>query len=851
MAESPDSEDDLDGSEADETAAAPSWSQLWQVPALLLGLGLFAVGLYAVRPVAVVADLDGILDDTDALIVAGGAEEVEEAGEQLERAFDGFEAADATDEQRGRYWQYAGDRVYLDQARGGGADAEAGSINHARVLEHYEEAEKLGRELDDRSQRWRALTLVDLGRTDDALSAVEAMGPGAGRERLSVLKAMIQRRQAAAHSPEEEADDPVLAGLLGRYREVLATLRDPAQRIEEQRWLAATRARRMLAAGAFARAVDFLSREVMQLRSAADGAAGVEPELTLLLADAHRGLSDLPLAGRLYRQAQRSLPASDPLAGDALLGLAAIAETLAAQAREAEQPDADPLAEAAGLYAQVTAGFPGDRRDLDARLGAARVATFRDPPAETLEAWRFAVAGLTAATGATDPRRDAAARDLSAATDRALDEERFDDALDLLEATSPLFGHGIPAALLLRRAMTQERLAERRMADGEAAIGAARGQAFRNAAAGFTAAGAAFREHSRRMERVDPEAAALSLWQSARAFDRAERWDEAIAGYDAYLAGAPDGATVQEARHQLGLAYLANGEAAAAADRLEALIAESPTSRWSFASLVPLAQAQLAEGQEEAAIATLLRALEDNPAITPDSPVYRDALVTLGRTLYLRARDDPRLYPDAIARLEEADQRFGEEPGKGPEIRYLLADALRRSTAALDAEPPEAAGAEARPAAERLARAAERTRRLRRAGALFAAVRHALEARGEGTLTELEKLYRRNAWFYQPDCAYLAGDYAAAIPLYREASERWAGDPAALVAQVQIVNAHCELGEYAAAGVANRRALLLLNRLDDSAFDSPDLPMDRRHWQDWLRWSAELDRFASASASVD
>ena len=237
-----------------------------------------------------------------------------------------------------------------------------------------------------------------------------------------------------------------------------------------------------------------------------------------------------------------------------------------------------------------------------------------------------------------------------------------------------------------------------------------------------------------------------------------------------------------------------------------------------------------------------MRALEDNPAITPSSPVYRDALVMLGRTLSLRAREDPRLYPDALTRLEEAEQRYGQEE-QGPGIRYLLADALRRSITSLDAG---AADAQPRPAAERLALEAERSRRLRRAGDLFADVRHALEARHEDDLSELLSLYRRNAWFYQPDCAYLAGDYAAAIPLYREAAERWSGDPAALVAQVQIVNAHCELGEFAAAGVANRRALLLLNRLDDAAFDSPDLPMDRRHWQDWLRWSSELDLFASA-----
>ena len=391
MADEPVPTDDAEP--AAEPGADPpvSWSQLWQVPVLLLGLGLFAVGLWAIRPVAVESDLDAVLDDADRLLVAAGVEEVAEAGEQLERVFDAFGDQPVTDEQRGRYWQYAGDRVYLQQARGGATDGEAGTLNHGLVLEQYRKAEDLGRELDPRSLRWRALTLVDLGRTDDALAAVEDMAADAGRERLGVLKEMIRRRQDAAGSAAEEAEDPVLAALLERYRERVAALRDPADRAEERRWLTATRARRMLATGSYARAADFLSREVMQLRSASAAGTDAEPELTLLLADAHRGLGDLPLASRLYRQAQRSLPEADPLAGDALLGLAAVAEAEAAAIRKPDRvgltpEEEEPLARAAGLYAQTIAGFPGGRQALEARLGAARVATFRDPPAETLAA---------------------------------------------------------------------------------------------------------------------------------------------------------------------------------------------------------------------------------------------------------------------------------------------------------------------------------------------------------------------------------------------------------------------------------------------------------------------------------
>ena len=89
-----------------------------------------------------------------------------------------------------------------------------------------------------------------------------------------------------------------------------------------------------------------------------------------------------------------------------------------------------------------------------------------------------------------------------------------------------------------------------------------------------------------------------------------------------------------------------------------------------------------------------------------------------------------------------------------------------------------------------------------------ASARGALEARHELSLNPLEKLYRRNAWFYEADCPFRRGDFVTAIDKYREAAERWQGDPASLVAWVQIVNAYCELDQYAAARTANNKALL-------------------------------------------
>ena len=62
---------------------------------------------------------------------------------------------------------------------------------------------------------------------------------------------------------------------------------------------------------------------------------------------------------------------------------------------------------------------------------------------------------------------------------------------------------------------------------------------------------------------------------------------------------------------------------------------------------------------------------------------------------------------------------------------------------------------------------------------------------------------------------------------------------------VQIVNAYCEQGAMQEARAANDRARYQLKRIPDEAFSDPSMPMGRKHWEDWLRWSNELDLFAS------
>jgi tetratricopeptide (TPR) repeat protein len=94
--------------------------------------------------------------------------------------------------------------------------------------------------------------------------------------------------------------------------------------------------------------------------------------------------------------------------------------------------------------------------------------------------------------------------------------------------------------------------------------------------------------------------------------------------------------------------------------------------------------------------------------------------------------------------------------------------------------------------------------------------------------------------------AFDLGEHEAAIRHYDAAAQRYASDPASLVAMVQIVNCYVELGRWQEARTANERARRRLRELPPEALDAPDLPMTRRHWERWLDAAAAIDALAEA-----
>src|SRR5690606_38412268 len=142
-------------------------------------------------------------------------------------------------------------------------------------------------------------------------------------------------------------------------------------------------------------------------------------------------------------------------------------------------------------------------------------------------------------------------------------------------------------------------------------------------------------------------------------FDQAQEWKRAIEVYAEFVETRQNDAKRLAAIHQLGRAYLSDGQYAPAAQLFLQLVEEHPNSPETSDSLVPLARADIAMGRIDAAERTLLQVATDHPAITPESVQYQQALVELGKLYYRLGERDGDYHVLTIERLEEAVERYG------------------------------------------------------------------------------------------------------------------------------------------------------------------------------------------------
>ncbi len=824
------------------------------MPVMIAGVVLFIAGLIAVKPTKEAEDFQGALDSIAGYLAANNLPEAQQRLDALQLLI-----PQATTGEQAWFEQLWGDLVY--QQMSGAGKKDAASLN--LMLGYYRRAQDIGRTLDDPRLQRMAEALVAMQRDDEAVEVLKKMHDAPADRRYQVTRGMIERRLVeAATTPG--GDRVQVQKLIDRYLTEVAGEKDKAQRRAAEIWGYATRARIMLDSGDAKGTIELVEPRMIALMDQG-GDKDLGP-LQVLRARAYLQKGDFKVAADAFANAAGKLPQGDPLHAEVLVGLAQISLVQTDDLRAALAH----FKQAEDLY-RPTSGDLTRSAYMDALLGRAdceaRLARHVEAQGHLEQAVK-----VFNETKNPDPVRKERLVQIALSHHLAVsDLQQYDNALNYLWVLQPLFGENMAPPMYLMLAVTHERIAKKKLRDAglpvpselpslgggaveagtpaDAEVGSAASAGEKpvpapqpgaealkmtraDAARHFEKAGKHYIDHAERVKAIDPQLAGDSWWAAAAAYDNAFQWQLAVNTYQKFLDNRGDDPRRIDAVFRLGLAYLADKRYKQAVEHFQLLRQMHPNHKMTAASMVPLARAHMAQDQNDAAARVLLEVVTDHPSITPDSVEYRDALILLGKLHHQLSQFEP-----AIQRLAVAVDKYGQSDD-GPMLRFLLAESYRQSIAAIDKsllEPlPQTKVNEYRN---------ERTRRLEQAMNLFGQVVTQLAEADEKKLPPLMQLYFRNAYFYRADCAFDLGRYEQAIELYDAAARRWRDHPASLVALVQMVNAYSELGQIQNARAVNLRARDHLRRMPENAFDDPSLPMSRKHWQDWLRWSGKLNLF--------
>lgn len=820
-----------------------SWSRVWQLPSVLLGTGLFVMAVYMLMPSDQPDDFHSMLEDVATSIQARDLAGAEESLRLIQP--DIHERADETI--KAWYDELWGDLVYFQQASGGG---EAGA-NYEMIVTYYKDAIKRGRTPDTIHRQRLAEALIALGQEDAAIELLGEFIDGESRHRHALLRQVINKRLLAP-----EVDVEALQATLNRYLDELQSEPNDTIRRSGEIWATALKGRLLFDAGDAKTTIQMVERKLIYFLDRG-GKKDTGP-LYVLRGKAYQRLGDFDRARESYAIAQKVLPPGDSEHADVLVGFGQIELVQSDDVRQALHY----FTVAEQKYRPLV-GDPVRSPYMDALIGRSDCEARLGKHVAAVDNLKVAVGLLTESLRPPKDKQDRLVNTALAHHMATSDIDEFETAMQYLTAMMPLYKDAPPSELLAQFALTHERIGTKKLE--EAGLSAQNGSPAlgggdpperllvaseptsavrlirQDAAQHFELAGDYYRKHSNSTRTIDPQVAGDSTWKSAEMYDKAFRWSRAIAAYKNFIGERGNDPRRLQAIRRLGMAYLADGQYAVAAQKFETLVKDNPNNKETAESLVPLATSLVELQKIEEAVGVLLGVITDHPAITPDSEVYRDALIMLGR-LYHRQKD----FEHAIEKLATAVQRYGDQR-KGATLRYQLAESYRQSVPLIEETLKQPL-----PQSKVNEYQTERRRRLEQAQVLFSQVVTQLDEISDDERSPVETLYLRNAYFYRADCAFDLKRFEQSIELYDMAIQRWQAHPSSLVALVQTVNAYAELGRFQDAKAANRRAREHLRKIPEEAFDDPSLPMKRKHWQDWLKWSSELNLFdqkATASAA--
>ncbi|MEO0475542.1 MAG: tetratricopeptide repeat protein [Planctomycetota bacterium] len=834
-------------------ASELAWSQAWQIPVLLLGLGLLLIGVYFALPRHDVPDYQGVLDDVEVHLLAG---ELELAESKLNTMTNDGRYEELTgDALQAHTLQLYGDLYFrqIDKSVWQGITTPVGTANLNKIRQQYRDSEKLGRDLPPPALRRYAQTLAALGEDEAALKIVDRMPLDLDPPRYRLVRDLIERRLLTDPDPASKS----LSRLITRYEQELDAEKDPTEKRLGTIWVMALKAERMLQAGDPDGVVSLLVEGGLHGLMKQASERELAP-LKVRLGEAYAALGQLEQARLYLRTAQTHLPDGDPLNPRIMVAFGDI--TLAEGLNSAYE-------QAYNHYRQAYESDKMGPSSIDALIGLGHTEANRDNRfPEALKWFDQAVKRiLSEQLPSWDGRRDRLAhflRDIH--VEREFNRGRFAEALKLLKVYAPLEDPDFTAETLFSFAAINEKIGEQSLARAAALAPdeddpgkdpnlQARRLHNEEAANAYERAGDYYRKQAAELTHTTDEHGE-ALWKAAASYEKAQLWGRAAEVYVDFLETSDKQERREEATFRIAQALLAEGQYASAVQRLQQIIEDSPQGEFAKQSYVPMAHG-LASLERWGEAEKLLRSvLEDHPSIGPESPYYHDAMVALGKLFYRRGANDPRFYARAIEVLGDeggAVERYQHSQKKEyqrqmPTLRYMLADSLRLSADGLIEQADQA-----RTETERLAMLATRTERLSDALMNYHMVITELGDWHQDSLTQLEQQYFRNAHFYMADCAFDRGDFETAIGFYLNAVSKYQDHPVALVGWVQIMNARAELGQYEEARSAHDRAIELFNQMPEGAFQRADSLMTRERWDDWLQWMTQLDLFEKGSATAE
>lgn len=784
-----------------------SWRSAWPILLMAAGIGLMAAGgAYALlskpqRP------YERYLSRAEALIAQ---EDYSEALDELNTEI--FAYADdhaLMRTQEGRARMLAARAIYLGQ-QGLGIGLEE---NYSNVVGEYLAAEDAGVALGADDVYFLADSFVELGRDDRAVRRAESLPPDRRQARAKIYRKLVDRELAeptpdftkAIEWTKQVAEDTGLA-------------------VEDQIWATVTRSRIRLAQGYVEEAIERLVQSLVRFEGQGLGRAQLS-ELYLQLGEAYLQLGDQNEARTQFERAMESLGIGEVHRGRAELELAKL--------------ERDPERRL-GMFEAVAGSYSTTQWMLPALLGVAETKAQQGDLNGANESYDTAIAKLLADGPSGGVNREVLTRSLLEVHRRLMDSGDTAGALRFGSKIEPLYEFTeLPDEVLTELAKANRKLADELLPDG-GEIGLswtdlqAIDPATRSEAQGrLLRAARYYAEYARRVVITDNTEYAAALWDAARAYDLGGDLRRAIIAYQEYASGFPDDPRRFEAAYRLAQAYQVTGQFALAAELYEELIAGPQTDDgergavlFGEASYVPLAQTLLADADEtnDDRAQELLERVVSGAVVMPGATAFRDALFELARLHFSKGE-----HARAVERLDEALARFPDD-ARAPVGRYRLAEAHRM----LAGDLQKAIEAGGRPDSELQAMKVQWDETLRTALGEFDKAIEALDAIDPRRRDDLEELSLRNAFFYRGDCAFDLKDYDAAIRYYDEARDRYANDPASLVAMIQIVNAHVAMGDLDRARTANSRARRFFESLPPEVWDDPYLPMDRSEWERWL-----------------